>query len=221
MAPEVRCVVLTGAGRAFSSGADLKAIFEEATTSDQRPDVAGLLRERYHPLLESVRELEKPVVAALNGMAAGIGCSLALACDLVYAKRSAALLLAFVRIGLMPDGGSTMLVPVAIGKARAFEMAMLGEPLTADRALEWGLINGVFADDTFDHEITELAGKLAAGPTRALALMKKAMNESVFANFYAQLEVEAQLQEEAAATDDFREGVTAFIEKRRPAFSGA
>lgn len=220
-APGIRCVVLTGAGRAFSSGADLKAILEEAATGGEGADVARILRERYHPLLRSVRQLQKPVVAAVNGIAAGIGCSLALACDLIVARESAAFMLAFVRVGLVPDGGSTQFVPAAAGKARAFEMAMLGEQVPADRALEWGLINRVVADDDFDAEVAALARRLAAGPTNAHWLIKRALNESVFGRLDEQLELEASLQQEAAASADFREGLMAFVEKREPAFSGA
>src|SRR5919205_595907 len=140
----VRCVVITGSGRAFSSGADLKAGFEQ--TPEGHPDVEAALRERYHPIIAGVRTMPKPVVAAVNGPAVGIGCSLALACDLVVAAESAYFLLAFVNIGLMPDGGATLFVPAALGKARAVQMAMLGERIGARQALEWGLVNQVVDD---------------------------------------------------------------------------
>src|SRR5215207_3905575 len=143
----VRAVTITGAGRAFSSGADLKAGFEP--TPRGHPDVETRLREIYHPIIAGIRRMPKPVLAAVNGPAAGIGCSLALACDLVVARESAYLLLAFVNIGLVPDGGSSLLVPARVGHARAAEMAMLGERIPALQALEWGLVNRVAADDAF------------------------------------------------------------------------
>src|SRR5262245_25537579 len=160
---DVRAVVITGAGRAFSAGADLKAGF--TATASGRPDLRTLLHERYHPIITGVRHMPKPVVAAVNGPAAGIGCSLALACDLVVARESAYLLLAFVNIGLVPDGGSSLLVPSRVGFARAAEMSMLGERVPARQALEWGLINRVVADDQFDAEVDALAERLATGPT--------------------------------------------------------
>ena len=158
----VRAVVVTGAGRAFSSGADLRAGFDP--TPEGHPDVETVLHERYHPIIAGLRELPKPVVAAVNGPAVGIGCSLALACDLIVARESAYFLLAFVNIGLVPDGGSSLLLPERVGLARATEMAMLGERIGARQALEWGLINRVTADDELDAVVDELAARLAAGP---------------------------------------------------------
>src|SRR5215211_422254 len=148
--PTVRAVTITGAGRAFSSGADLRAGFDP--TPEGHPDVGTALRERYHPIITTVRTMPKPVVAAVNGPAVGIGCSLALACDLVIARESAYLLLAFVNIGLVPDGGSSVLVPARAGAGRAATMAMLGERIGARQALEWGLVNRVHADEDFDAE---------------------------------------------------------------------
>src|SRR3954451_96541 len=162
----VRAVRLTGAGRAFSSGADLRDIgaMEEERTAEGTPDIERLLHERYHPIITLVREMEKPVLASVNGPAAGIGASLALASDLVLAAESAYFLLAFVNIGLVPDGGSSLLVPSRVGFARAAEMAMLGERIPAPRALAWGLINRVAADDAFAAESEALLARLAAGP---------------------------------------------------------
>jgi 2-(1,2-epoxy-1,2-dihydrophenyl)acetyl-CoA isomerase len=216
----VRAVLVTGAGRGFSSGADLKAGFEPHPR-DGKPDIGKALRETYHPIIAGLRTLEKPVVAAVNGPAAGIGASLALACDLVLAAESAFLSLAFVNIGLMPDGGSTLFVPAALGKARAFEMSLLGERVPADQALEWGLVNAVHPDDQLASEAQALAERLARGPTRAYASAKRALNRSFYPDLEGQLDLEAELQHELARSDDFMEGVAAFVEKRDPLFQGA
>ncbi|MBA2513949.1 MAG: enoyl-CoA hydratase/isomerase family protein [Solirubrobacterales bacterium] len=212
----IRAVVITGAGRGFSSGADLKAGFD--LNSAGRPDVGTTLRERYHPIITGIRRMRKPVLAAVNGPAVGIGFSLALACDLIIAKASAYFLLAFVNIGLVPDGGSSLFVPARIGFARAAELAMLGERLPAAQALEWGLINRVVADDAFDGEVTALAARLAAGPTLSYAASKHQLNAMLYGHMDDQLELEATLQQEMADSDDFVEGVGAFLAKRPPTF---
>ena len=217
---DVRAVVITGAGRAFSAGADLKdAGFD--LTPDGHPDVRSALTERYHPIITGIREMPKPVIAAVNGPAAGIGCSLALACDLVIAAESAYFLLAFVNIGLVPDGGSSLLIPARVGFARAAEMAMLGERVPAPKALEWGLVNRVVADDALLTEAGALADRLAAGPTRSYAGTKRQLNAWLYSRMHEQLELEASIQQEMAASGDFAEGVTAFIEKRPPRFTGS
>jgi 2-(1,2-epoxy-1,2-dihydrophenyl)acetyl-CoA isomerase len=211
-------VTITGAGRAFSSGADLRAGFD--ATPQGHPDVQTALHERYHPIITGIREMPKPVLAAVNGPAVGIGCSLALACDLIVARESAYFLLAFVNIGLVPDGGSSLLVPERVGLARAAEMAMLGERIPAGKALEWGLINRTVADEEFEAAVDALAERLSTGPTRAYAGIKRQLNAWLFARMAEQLELEASIQQEQAASGDFAEGVSAFVEKRRPAFSG-
>jgi 2-(1,2-epoxy-1,2-dihydrophenyl)acetyl-CoA isomerase len=215
----VRSVLITGAGRGFSSGADLKAGFDPA--EDGMPDIRRELHDIYHPVIAGIRRLPKPVVAAVNGPAVGIGCSLALACDLVMAAESAFFGLAFVNVGLMPDGGSTAFVPPAVGKARAFQMALLGERIPAPQALAWGLVNWVCPDDRLADEANALAGRLAAGPTRSYASAKQALNRFIYGDLDAQLELEAELQHALGRTKDFLEGTAAFVEKRPPAFTGA
>ena len=216
----VRAVLLTGAGRAFSSGADLKDVSGGQTTPEGRPDVYRTLTERYHPIMLAIREMPKPVVAAVNGPAVGIGCSLALCCDLIVASESSYFLLAFVNIGLVPDGGSSLFVPTRVGMARASELAMLGERLPAARALEWGLINRVFADERLREESAALAARLAAGPTRSYAGTKRQLNSWLYTRMDEQLELEAQIQQEMADGEDFLEGAMAFAEKRPARFSG-
>ena len=219
--PAVRSVLITGAGRGFSSGADLKEMLEQRAGGGEVPDVGEMLRTRYHPIIKGIRELPKPVVAAVNGPAVGIGCSLALACDLIWAAESAIFGLAFVNIGLVPDGGSTFLVPVAAGKARALEMALLGDPVPAEQALEWGLINRVVPDGDLMDEARGLARRLAKGPTRSYAQSKRALNNSFLKIMDEQLDLEAEIQGEMVTSSDFIEGVSAFVEKRDPRFTGS
>ena len=216
----VRAVIITGAGRAFSAGADLKDIGGSVSTPEGRPDVYTMLTERYHPIMHAIREMPKPVVAAVNGAAAGIGCSLALCCDLIVAAESAYFLLAFVNIGLVPDGGSSVFVPARVGMARATEMAMLGERVPAARALEWGLINRVVPDAQLAGEAAALAGRLAGGPTRSYAGTKRLVNNWMYARMAEQLELEARIQQEMSGNEDFLEGALAFVEKRPARFAG-
>jgi 2-(1,2-epoxy-1,2-dihydrophenyl)acetyl-CoA isomerase len=217
---DIRAVVVTGAGRAFSSGADLKDMSGGETTPDGRPDVYKTLTERYHPILQGIREMPKPVIAAVNGPAVGIGCSLALCCDLIFAAESAYFLLAFVNIGLVPDGGSSLFVPSRVGMARAAELSMLGERLPAPQALDWGLINRVVADADLDAVTAEHAARFAAGPTRSYAGTKRQLNNWLYSRMPEQLELEAQIQREMAGSEDFLEGVVAFAEKRQARFAG-
>jgi 2-(1,2-epoxy-1,2-dihydrophenyl)acetyl-CoA isomerase len=217
----VRAVLVTGAGRAFSSGADLKDVSGGDVTAEGHPDVYKTLTERYHPIMHAIREMPKPVIAAVNGPAVGIGCSLALCCDLILAAESSYFLLAFVNIGLVPDGGSSLFVPTRVGMARAMELSMLGERLPAARALEWGLINRVVADERLDEEAAGLAARLAAGPTRSYAGTKRQLNSWLYSRMDEQLELEARIQQEMAGSADFMEGARAFVEKRPTRFSGS
>jgi 2-(1,2-epoxy-1,2-dihydrophenyl)acetyl-CoA isomerase len=216
----VRAVMLTGAGRAFSSGADLKEGGAGELLPSGRPNVQQTLTELYHPVIKAIRQLEKPVIAAVEGAAAGVGCSLALCCDLIVAAESAYFLLAFVNVGLAPDGGSSLLLPSRVGMARATEMAMLGERVPAPQALQWGLINRVAPDGQLREQAVELLERLACGPTRSYAAVKRQINSWLYARIDEQLALEAELQQEMVGSEDFLEGVTAFLEKRPPRFSG-
>ena len=215
----VRAVMLTGAGRGFSSGADLAEQRPE-DAEGELPDLSRRLKELYHPILIGVREMPKPVLAAVNGPAVGIGCSLALAADVIVAAESAYFLLAFINIGLVPDGGSTAFVPARIGAARAKEMALLGERIPADQALDWGLVNRVIPDDEFEDATRKLLEFLAKGPTTAYANAKRLINRNLYPDLEGQLEAEAEAQAEQGRTSDFIEGVLAFTEKRPPNFTG-
>src|SRR4051794_37308186 len=216
----VRAVLVTGAGRGFSSGADLKAGFDPHP-DDGMPDVKKELHDVYRPVIAGIRRLAKPVVAAVNGPAVGIGASLAFSCDLVLAGESAYFGLAFVNIGLMPDGGSTLFVPAAVGKARAFQMALLGERVSSQQALDWGLVNYVHPDDRLMGEADALVQQFAKGPTRSYASSEQALNRMLYPDLDGQLDLEADLQHALARTDDFVEGVMAFAQKRAAAFQGS
>ncbi len=217
----IRAVVISAAGRAFCSGADLKAgAAGGLTREDGSPDLERALHERYHPVITGLRRLPKPVVSAVQGPCVGVGLSLALCADLVYASENAYFLLAFVNIGLVPDGGSSAFIPARIGLTRATEMAMLGERVEAAKAADWGLINGVWETARFDAEIDQLSARLAGGPTRSYAGSKRALNNWVFGPLDDQLALEASLQQELAGSSDFAEGVLAFVAKREPSFTG-
>ena len=214
----VRVLLLTGRGRAFSAGADVKAGFPP--TAAGHWDVHTRLIEVHDPIILGLREMPKPAIAVVRGAAAGIGCSLALACDIVIAAETAYFLLAFINIGLAPDGGASAFVTARAGVGRATEMAMLGEPVPAPRAVEWGLANRAVPDDQLDEEALALARRLAAGPTKAYAAAKREFNAWAYSKLRAQLALEADEQQRLAATHDNPEGVAAFVEKRQARFLG-
>ena len=213
--PAVRAVVVTGAGRGFCVGQDLNEFGEAAR------DIAGRLRRHYHPTVLAVRELEKPVLAAVNGPAAGAGLSFACACDLRIAAESATFVPAFINIGLVPDMGGTFFVRRLLGTSRAFEWMTSGRRLGAAEALDWGLVSEVVPDDGLAARAAERAAELAALPTRGIALSKRLFDSAEHSTLEEQLELEAQLQAAATQTNDFREGVNAFLEKREPRFEGS
>jgi 2-(1,2-epoxy-1,2-dihydrophenyl)acetyl-CoA isomerase len=214
-APDVRAVVLTGAGRGFCVGQDLTE-FREATD-----DIAPRLRAGYHPNVVAIRALEKPVLAAVNGPAAGAGLSLACACDLRLAADAATFIPAFINIGLVPDSGGTFFVSRLLGSARAFEWMTSGRRLSADEALDWGLVSEVVELDRLAARAAERAAELAAMPTRGIAFSKRLFDYAEHTTLEEQLELEAQLQAAATRTNDFREGVAAFLERREPRFQGS
>jgi len=211
---EVRCVVLTGSGRAFCAGQDLKG-----RTREQRGSLGQSLRERYNPIILRIRNMEKVVLAAVNGIAAGAGCNLALCCDLRIASEETRFIQAFVRVGLAPDCGGSFFLPRLIGLSKAMELLLLGEPVEAQQALNLGLVAKVFPVKEFAGATRKMAEELARGP-RSIGLIKRAVNRALKSDLESQLEYEAQLQEIAGRSTDFDEGVQAFLEKRTPEFTG-
>ncbi|HEX8443438.1 MAG TPA: enoyl-CoA hydratase-related protein [Allosphingosinicella sp.] len=213
-AGEARCLLLTGEGRGFSSGADL-------VSGGGLPEDAGMaLEKHFNPLVEALFALPIPVVAAVNGAAAGAGCSLALAADIVIAARSAYFLQAFVNIGLIPDAGATWLLPRVAGRARAMEMMMLGERIPAERAVEWGMISRVVDDEFLAEEAVALATNLARGPTRALGLIRRLARDAEQLPLSEALAAERVAQRKAGETEDFKAAVLAFVQKHQPRFEG-
>jgi 2-(1,2-epoxy-1,2-dihydrophenyl)acetyl-CoA isomerase len=212
---EVRCVYLTGAGKAFSSGQDLNEVVDPSG-----PAVDLILKEHYNPIVRLIRRLDKPVVAAVNGVAAGAGANIALCCDVVAATRSASFIQAFSKVGLIPDSGGTFFLPRLIGWQKASALAMLGDKVSAEEAERMGMIYKVIDDAAFAAESYQIAQTLAQMPTQGLALTKQAFNHSFFNNFDDQLHDEEILQDRAGRTADYKEGVQAFLEKRKPLFKG-
>ena len=210
----VRAVVVTGAGRGFSAGADL------ASSSGGTGNAGTTLRERYHPVILAMRAMPKPIISAVNGVAAGAGMSIAMAGDIILAGRSASFLQAFSKIGLVPDAGSTWFLPRYVGDVRARALAILADRISAQDAQSFGLVWQVHEDAELLPKAQEMAQRLAAMPTRAYAMIKQALNDSHQRDLATQLELEADLQVEAGKTEDFREGVAAFLQKRPPQFKG-
>lgn len=213
----VRCVLLTGEGRGFSSGMNLA---DPGAPKLAQPDGGQILDEIFNPLLLKIRDLEIPIVAGLNGATAGVTMSIALMCDIILAARSAYLLQPFANIGLIPDGGATYILPRMLGKARAFELSLLGERLPAQKALEWGLINAVHDDDKLHDAAMAMARRLAQGPTRAYALTRKAFWKGFDSSFEEQLLLERMYQRTASRTSDAAGAIRAFLQKQPPKFTG-
>jgi 2-(1,2-epoxy-1,2-dihydrophenyl)acetyl-CoA isomerase len=212
----VRAIVITGNGKAFCAGQDLK----EVTTPELNPGFKKILEEHYNPIITRIRSIEKPVIAAVNGVAAGAGANIALACDIVVASASASFIQAFSKIGLIPDSAGTFFLPRLIGLQKATALMMLGEKVLAEDAEKLGMIYKTYPAEDFNSEVAALAEKLSKMPTKALGLTKRLLNESLTNDLTAQLEMESKLQIEAAQSDDYAEGVNAFVEKRKPIFKG-
>lgn len=211
----IRVVILTGQGKAFCAGQDLKA-----SSSVEKRSFMDSLHKRYNPLIRAMRGLPKPVICRLNGVAAGAGCSIALACDMIIAAEDATLIEVFINIGLVPDSGSSFFLPRLTGMARAFELCTMGSKIKADEGVRLGLINRCVAADQLDTVVKEHADYFSNAPTKAIGLIKKMLNKSAHATLDEMLDYEAYCQEIAGSSADYREGVAAFIEKRKPRFTG-
>ena len=216
--PQVRVLLLTGAGRAFCAGQDLGD--RSVTPGGETPDLGKTIERYYAPLVLALRALPMPVVCAVNGVAAGAGVNLALACDLVIAKKSASFIQSFARLGLIPDTGGTYLLPRLVGTARAMGLALLGDKLTAEQAADWGMIWKCYEDDRFEAELEKLLSHLASAPTLGLARTKQAIYATAKATLEQQLGLEAGAMRSLGASEDYAEGVKAFLEKRAPVFHG-
>jgi 2-(1,2-epoxy-1,2-dihydrophenyl)acetyl-CoA isomerase len=213
--PEIRCIYLTGAGKGFSAGQDLAEVVDP-----NGPGMERILCEHYNPIITRIRQMDKPVVAAINGVAAGAGANIALACDIVVATGSASFIQAFSKIGLIPDSGGTYHLPRLIGFQKASALMMLGDKVSAEEALQMGMLYKIFDDASFAEETKKIAGTLARMPTKALAYIKQALNHSATNDLPTQLALEDEYQQKAAQTKDFKEGVQAFLAKRTPNFKG-
>lgn len=212
---EVRAIIISGEGKAFCAGQDLAE-----ATDPNGPELQSIVKEHYNPIIRRIREIEKPIIAAVNGVAAGAGANIALACDITFAKESASFIQAFSKIGLIPDSGGTFFLPRIIGMQKALALMMTGDKVGAKEAEAMNMIYKSVADDEFEDTVQKFAAKLAQMPTRGLGLTKKAVNESWTNSLNEQLDVEEKLQTEAGQTHDFNEGVAAFLEKRKPKFKG-
>jgi 2-(1,2-epoxy-1,2-dihydrophenyl)acetyl-CoA isomerase len=215
--PWVRSILITGAGRGFCAGQDLG---EFMTKNSAEVHLRQVVKEQFNPIVRLLRSIDKPVVCAMNGVAAGAGANIALSCDFIIASENASFVQSFSKVGLVPDSGGTYLLPRLVGLSRATQLTMLGEKLPAGEALTLGLVYKVVSESSLETESLQFARKLAAMPTRALGLTKQALNRSFGNSFEAQLELESELQEQAGATEDFLEGVQAFIQKRQASFKG-
>ncbi|WP_179374996.1 enoyl-CoA hydratase-related protein [Winogradskyella wichelsiae] len=213
---EVRAIVLTGSGKAFCAGQDLK----EVTDPDLNPGFKKILEEHYNPIITRIRAIKKPVIAAVNGVAAGAGANIALACDIVVAHEKVSFIQAFSLIGLVPDSAGTFFLPRLIGFQKALALAMLGDKISAEEAEKMGMIYKMIPLESFEEDVNKLALKLANMPTKALGMIKELFNKSMTNDLESQLALESKLQIEAAQSEDYKEGVAAFIEKRQPNFKG-
>lgn len=214
--PEVRAIVITGNGKAFCAGQDLK----EVTTPELNPGFKKILEEHYNPIISRIRKIEKPVIGAINGVAAGAGANIALACDVVIASEKASFIQAFSKIGLVPDSAGTFFLPRLIGFQKASALMMLGDKISAEEAEKLGMVYKVVSADNFSEEVNTIANTLANMPTKALGLTKRLLNNSLQNNLDEQLNLESKLQIEAAQSEDYAEGVDAFVNKRKPEFKG-
>ena len=212
----VRALVITGNGKAFCAGQDLK----EVTDPELNPGFRKILEEHYNPIIKKIRSIEKPIIAAVNGVAAGAGANIALACDVVVATESTSFIQAFSKIGLIPDSAGTFFLPRLIGFQKASALMMLGDKVTAQDALQMGMIFKIYPTGLFEEEVMTLASTLAQMPTKAIGLTKRLLNQSMTNNLEQQLALESDLQIEASSSNDYKEGVTAFVEKRKPEFKG-
>lgn len=212
---EVRAIVITGEGKAFCAGQDLAEAMDP-----EGPELQSIVKDHYNPIIERIRAIEKPIIAAVNGVAAGAGANIALACDITIAKKSASFIQAFSKIGLIPDSGGTFFLPRIIGSQKALALMMTGDKISAEQADSMNMIYKAVDDESFESEVKNFAETIAALPTRGLGLTKKAVNATFTNNLTQQLALEEELQTEAGQTYDFREGVNAFLEKRKPVFKG-